>query len=270
MTESIDKSGSGSNLEFRYKYVATLENTVITITVDYCELSSNAASSLLRQNSFITRSDALGFGTVKPNGNGPILIIGNSFISTSKIGSILSEMLTRNKKTLEVKAISRGMATVATYIADTTLMNEIKQGKYSVVFVCGLYSSDEINNLEQLQKYCNRSKTPLVVFPAHNESAGVITKAQRKLSNISVLNWKDEIDELIYDGRNKWDFCVDDYYQHSTEIAGYVGAHMIYRSIFGEIPSARIGTSISQQSIATVLGDYAKTGYAKSILYTIK
>ena len=57
-------------------------------------------------------------------------------------------------------------------------------------------------------------------------------------------------------------FCIDDQHKHSTPLAGYVGAHMIYRSMFSEMPPS-IGTSVygySQAYIESYLGDYVTMG----------
>jgi hypothetical protein len=48
---------------------------------------------------------------------------------------------------------------------------------------------------------------------------------------------------------------VDDQHLHSTPLAGYVGAMMIYRSIYGQMPTARM-YSIDQAAYDDVLGAY--------------
>ena len=50
------------------------------------------------------------------------------------------------------------------------------------------------------------------------------------------LSWKEEIDALISGGVRYDDMCMNDMHQHSTPLAGYVGAHLIYRNLFDKIP----------------------------------
>ncbi len=270
MTEHVEKYGSGDTLKFRYRYLAKQGSISITLTVDYTELNSKASYNLLNQSTLEKRSDVLNLGIVPEAKNGSILIIGNSFIGFSDVGKILTEMIRKNSKSTEVKAVSVGMATVKTYVSDRSLMRRIENGNYDAVFVCGLYSSGEISNLEILKNHCDLSDTRLIIFPAHNESRGTIRRADSRFPTLKVLDWKGAIEDLIYSGCDEWDFCFDDTYRHSTPIAGYVGAHMIYRAIYGEFPTAHLSKSIRQEEVNSVLGDFAETGYSKGPLYTLK
>ena len=65
---------------------------------------------------------------------------------------------------------------------------------------------------------------------------------------------------------------MDDYYDHSKPLAGYVGAHMIYRAMYGEIPTAKMTSSISQSYVDSILGNYVSSGVipvfiGRNILY---
>ena len=274
ITENIDKFGQGETLKFRYRYSAESvlsDELSVTLTVDYAELSAKAAFYIFKSSSFLSRKDAFNIGNVPEGKNGSILIIGNSFINSSNIGQILTEMMQKNNKSTEITDISRGMATVATYVNDSNLMAEIENGAYDVVFACGLYDSrDEIQNLKTLKSICDSSNTRLVVFPAHNETTTLITHVSQRISSLLVLNWQQELNYLIDDGRDIWDFCENDYYKHSTPLAGYVGAHMIYRAIYGELPKGRLSSSIDQSYVDSMLGDYVTTACAKGTLYTLK
>ncbi len=126
-------------------------------------------------------------------------------------------------------------------------------GRYAAVFMCGFYGADDVLALKQYKDACATSNTPLVIFPAHNESYG--DDAADSYPDLMYLNWKGEIDHLITDGIQRSDFCIDDMHQHSTPLAGYVGAHMIYRAIYGEIPKCG-----AYSDLAAKLGDYADTG----------
>ena len=66
---------------------------------------------------------------------------------------------------------------------------------------------------------------------------------------------------LIESGVDKWKLCVDDAHKHSTPLAGLVGAHMIYRAIYGEIPSLDGIYSVNINNAKNILGDYLTTGH---------
>jgi hypothetical protein len=109
-----------------------------------------------------------------------------------------------------------------------------------------------------------------VLFPAHNENRDVIRAVSAAYPELLLLDWKYEIDALAVEkGLSKWDFCVDDAHDHSTESAGYVGAAMIYRALYNEMPNARLSMTVSQAYIDALLGDYVTTGYVTKTLYGV-
>ena len=194
--------------------------------------------------------------------NDKILILGNSFISTSQIGISLQAMLRQGGINTEVVAISRGYARVGTYVNDSVKMQEIRNGVYDMVVICGLYHEDEIENLKVLRDICWQSDTPIVLFPAHNESASAIDCALIEVDGIYYLPWRDEINKLIAAGVDYYDMCLDDSHLHSTPLAGYVGAHMIYRAIFEKSPETRhVEGLLTQEMLEEKLGRvYLETG----------
>lgn len=262
---NIEKFGAGEGLRFRYRYVYSLkekgEDKIMTLTLDYARVFSNIADKLL--NNVIQESlySDPKFGSLEHLADGSILIVGNSFIRTSSIGNILFEMIQSNGKKLRINALSQGYAKVGTYTASSSVMSDIKSGKYDAVFMCGLYSADEIANVKVLKDACDNSETDLIIFPAHNENRSVIESAVDSFPNLTLLDWKAEIDMFINHGADKWDFCQNDSHKHSTPLAGYIGSHMIYRAIYGEVPHAKITSSINQGTIESKLGDYVELGY---------
>lgn len=266
----IERKYTNGEAEYRYRYVYTyvaegVERTM-TLTIPCAELDQTSEAKLLkvyrRKKSAV---DITGILSNRLSNCSSILILGNSFIGTSSIGDSLNEMLRLNGKNCNVTAISRGMATVATYINDSYLMQNIRNGEYDVVFICGFYDMAEVENLGVLKNACDKSKTALVMFPAHNERDTTIASARSKYSSLPFLDWKNEIDCLIASGVNRWDLCWNDTYNHSNELAGYVGAHMIYRAIYNQIPKGVIQYPLSQSYINSILGDYASTGYIQLI-----
>ncbi len=267
--EYIDKKGSGSSLCFRYRFIYeyTEERTPkrITLTVDYSEVGKVSEKWLYSDSNFvpdIPESDA-NLGVFKDLKNGNILIVGNSFVYTSDIGNILIEMMDKNSKDCNVTAIWKANASINDYVKDRQIVSSIKDGSYDALFLCGLYSNEDKTCLDTFKEICDESGTKLVIFPAHNERRNYIDLAFEKYPEMDILDWKNEIDLFILSGKNKWEFCMDDQPLHSTPLAGYIGAHMIYRSIYG-IPKKDLSDTISQKKVDSILGDYKSTGIVKT------
>ena len=262
----LEKSRVG---EFRHRFVYQYQDgnreRILTLIVDYAEMSESACRKLLSRSSNYRIMTDPQLGVLSSSRKTNILILGNSFIGTSSVGYILEEMLQANGKNCSVTAISRGYATVATYINDADLMYMIQNGYYTEVFICGLYSSPEIENLGVLKEACDESGTRLVIFPAHNEAATVVQSACSTYKTLTFLNWKGDIDALINSGVPGYALCRDDTYKHSTELAGYVGAHMIYRALYGEVPKGSVSWTILQSEVNSYLGNYVKTGIIQLI-----
>ena len=260
----VERNDKEDRAEYRYRviyeYTDRNDSRKMTLCVDCAEVDKMTESKL-QMNAVLKdkiSSDTLGVLSDIKNADS-ILILGNSFIGTSDIEAILYEMLYRNGKNCHVLGLSRGYATVETYINDTALMRDVRSGLYDAVFICGFYNSSEIDNLRILKNECDAPKTKLVIFPAHNENSGVISQACRQFPELTCLNWKNEIDALIKKGVARSDFCINDQHQHSTELAGYVGAHMIYRALYGTVPAKPYINAI-EHSLVDKLGDYVTKG----------
>ena len=269
INEYLEKSGTGATLRFRHRYTYSYrEDGVfhrITLTVNYGELDKAAQDALRKEVEY-------GEHTVNPRLNElselrdkRILVIGNSFIGTSQIGNIYNQIAERSGKEELMMAVSEGYATVKTYAESEYVINRIENGDWSVVFVCGFYTNMN-RELGIIKRACEKSGTKLIIFPAHNENRTMIESAKREYPDLLCLDWKREIDELIAQGRDKWDFCYDDEHLHSTPLAGYVGAMMIWRAIYGEMPSVDINdTYLPQDDYDAILGDYLTSPAIKLI-----
>ena len=270
VTKYIEMGSGEGDLRFRYvyKYPSNGYMRTVTLTADYREVDE-ALERKLYINLFTEEkfeSDTLGVlsGDFENRTDIPtVLILGNSFIGTSKIGNILREMLENGEKDCYVEAVSRGYARVGTYTKDQNLMASIRAGQYTAIFICGFYGEEEVYNLGLLKEACDASGTLLVIFPAHNEGASIVQNAVATYPSLLCLNWKAELDGLIADGVNRWSLCIDDAHLHSTPLAGYVGAHMIYRALWGEMPFAPVSTTLGQDYIDSILGEYAYVGDAE-------
>ena len=270
VTKYIEKGSGEGELRFRYvyKYPSNGYVRAVTLTADYREVDETLEDRLYK-NLFTEEkfeSDTLGVlnGYFENHADIPsVLIRGNSCIGTSKIGNRLKEMLKNGEKDCTVTAYSRGYARVGTYVNDSSVMASIRAGLYTAVFICGFYGEDEIENLGILKAACDASGTALVIFPAHNEGASIVQRAMATYPSLLCLNWKAELDGLIADGVDRWSLCIDDAHLHSTPLAGYVGAHMIYRALWGEMPFNPVSNTLGQDYIDSILGEYAYAGDAK-------
>lgn len=258
----IEKRVNGSDFRHRFTFTYRSNNgeRTITLTSNYAEADSSAQNVIFSSaETKRVRSDPK-IGIISaPSAKQTVLILGNSFIGTSKIGGILQEMCNQNGKNCTVTAYSRGYANIGTYATDSSVVDSIKAKTFGAVFLCGCYSSDTepVNHYGTLKKACDTAGIPLILFPAHNESADVIKRIRNKYPDDLFLNWKEEINTLISEkGIDTWDFCINDQHKHSTPLAGYVGAHMIYRAIFGEIPKKYQSNYFDSASYYATLGDY--------------
>lgn len=257
--------------EYRFRYVYEYnENSntrFVTLTVNFSDLDETNEKRLYTDIVTVNKLINNTMGVLSGDNTEPssILILGNSFINTSDIGDVLSELLKNNEKNCNVEAISTGYARVGTYTSDPYMLANIRVGNYDMIFICGLYAKSEVDNLGILKEACDYSATELVIFPAHNESEDAITFAKDQYPSIFCLNWKAELDALIDLGTNRWDLYYDDDHKHSTPLAGYVGAHMIYRAIYNELPTEPMKHILTQSYIDNILGDYAYNGDICSI-----
>lgn len=273
IAEAIEKNGTDSNATFRYRFTYSFtennEKKCITMTVEYAEVGEDTEFELYGHVDFERISDYTQFSKLSNIKGGHFLLLGNAIHGTSAIGAILIEMVTSNQTNTHITYYWRGGATPETYINDEEIMNDIRNGKYNAVLIGGLYSSKEVENIGILKEACDISDTEIVIFPSHNESRTVIDAVCNKY-NLRLLDWKEEIDKLIENGVKESDLCINNEYNQSTETAGYAGAHLVYRAIFGEVPTANLTNTIDWEIVSGILGDYVNTGNANAIAYYLK
>lgn len=249
---------------FTYTYDVSDILYSVTLTVNYEALDANAVSNCTDNTKLLDKYSDAGLGTLLVNGqNKPrrVLVLGNSFVGTSELESFLKPMFSGSG--YQVTAVSRGYACTHNGTWSDYLY-QLREGSWDVLILCGFYHSEDKDALKNFIDACQNSKTQLVLFPAHNESRE--QEAIDAYPDIPVLHWQDEIDLLIDTlGIDYWDFCYNDSHKHSTPLAGYVGAHMIYRALTGHIPSATSFSYISTSTLRSLLGDYMTTGTVRLI-----
>lgn len=196
------------------------------------------------------------------NSSKTILVAGNSFVSTSRVGVYFTQFVKNGKQPYEVYWNSTGYASISQTYTVGDWINRIKSGEFHAVVMCGFYSAADVTAMQTLVDACEASDTKLIMFPAHNEGSTHISSAMKQYPDVPFLDWKGEINRFIAAGKSKWDFCINDSHSHSNALAGYVGAHMLYMALFGEVPPDYMGSDpMSMSEIRSKLGeDYVKTG----------
>ncbi len=259
VTHSIDRVDSSS-------YTRTLcyngddkrgKYKKLVLTVNYEELDASAVYEMITQVEKDTLFTEKNMGVLKINdARKRVLILGNSFIRSSDIGNILQTMCASDGITVDARCAG---LTSKDYSSDPYLMQEIEDGNFSAVFVCGFFGYNDIAQFMNFVDACETSNTKLAIFPAHNETRQEVDNAASMYPDIAFIDWKAEIDAFIDNGGDYFDFCMSTWDKHSTPLAGYVGAHMIYRAILNRMPTATDFDSVAPWEI-DLLGDYPTTG----------
>ena len=227
-----------------------------SLWVDYKELNEDAVQTIADSPKIIEGGRSIP-GMGETNAARKILILGNSFVGTSKIGAILEDMLISGQTGVEVDAVSIGMADVTTFAERSDICGRIQSGNYSHVFLCGFYSDEVLEDLNMIRGVCHISKTALVVFPAHNEKAATVRNALAQYSGLLCLDWKGKINELLEAGVPEAAMCIHDSHKHSTPLAGYVGANLIWQVLFDTpVPKLSARSPLSDAQVNEKLGQY--------------
>ena len=180
-----------------------------------------------------------------------VAIAGNSFIASSQVAPQLQRMLAANGKNATVNEFSYPNITVSQIAADPQIMHTLCDGNYDVLFLGSAYYSKDVDALSVVEEACQKSGTELVLFPAHNEGTFNTELAYRN-TNVKLAHWKVAVDNLIAAGIPESNLVVYDGPHHSTELAGYCGAVMIYGMLYETAPNtAAIGASFSGLPFAT-------------------
>ena len=261
----VRKVKEGKGYAFRRVFGFFYGDFRVFFEIDYTELDDE--NCLYIANSIGEGDMSGGVFTIPMDGGNTsrkTIVIGNSFIRTSQIGSYLKLFYNSGNKHYTLESFTHNGQSVEDYAKESWL-KEFRNGTYHVVFLCGLYNAKDAENFPKVVEACAQSNTKLVIFPAHNEKFGRVEEIREKYPDIYYLGWRDEINRFIDAGvADYWDFCINDYDKHSTPLAGYVGAHMIYSALYGEVPPEyTAGKPHSIGYLKSMLGeDYVKTGLA--------
>lgn len=269
----VRKVKEGKRYVFRRVFGFFYDDFRVFFEIDYNELDD--ANCLYIANSIAEGSKNGGVVEIPMEGGNSsrrTIVIGNSFIRTSQIGDYLKLFYNLGNKHYTLESFTHNGQSVEDYAKESWL-KEFRNGTYHVVFLCGLYNAKDAENFPKVVEACKQSNTKLVIFPAHNEKFGRVEEIREKYPDICYLGWRDEINLFINNGGvDYYDFCINDGDQHSKPLAGYVGAHMMYCALYGEVPP--VYTAVKPHSISylqSMLGeDYIKTGIAPGErIYTV-
>ncbi len=261
----VRKVKEGNSYGFRRILAFFWGDYRVFFELDYTEIDDEGCRYIA---SSIAEGGETGGSLIIPTENGNssrnVIVIGNSFIRTSQIGDYLKHFQNNGKKYYNIQTFTHNGQSVEDYAKESWL-TQYRNGDYHVVFLCGLYNTRDVESFPKVLEACKQSNTKLVVFPAHNEVYGRVETVLEQYPDVYYLSWRDEVDFFIDNGEiSYWDFCRNDGDKHSTPLAGYIGAHMVYTALYGEVPPEY--TSSTPHSIGYIkskLGeDYVKTGIA--------
>lgn len=264
-TYTVERFGEGEDAQYFRKLLIEYrdgeDTEKVTLKVKYTEIDDGGIDMIRTLAQPVEYACLPEMGTIpfsEGNGKKSILILGNSFVNSSRIGNTLQDLCGDECK---ITGVSRSNVSVLHYAADEEMLERIESGQYGILFMCGFFSSKDVEEFEKIQEACEKSDTVLVIFPAHNEVVTSINSAKSKFSESAhFLDWRTTLNNLVISGVDYWDLCMHDGPEHSTPLAGYVGAYMIYCAVFGKTPQNIPKTSISYDYIQEKLGDYPEQG----------
>ncbi|MBQ5841373.1 MAG: hypothetical protein IIW40_05405 [Clostridia bacterium] len=239
------------------KAAVTYAATVYTEYNFYCILEMEADSIRptdfiacakdMRSHTLLTRDNRLQLQD-KPSLR--IAIAGNSFVGTSKVGEQLQAILRQNGKQAEVSVHCYGNYRISKFVYNKEFLSMLQQQAYDVLFMCGVYTTDDALLLPIIEHECEKVGTLPVIFPAHNESDANVRIAYEG-TKMKLADWKSCIKDLLHRGIPEKDLIIYDNVKHSKELAGYAGAVMLYGMLYETAPrAARIGAEYSAVTAA--------------------
>ena len=261
----------GSKEGYRNAFVMSYtENTSyyrLYIEVDYSALSKPAIYKMMTDAYARTVVVRKAPELKDLNSSRKIIAIGNSFLWTSDINLFLRAFSDTTSSGYDFVDRAVGYGSICRSINNDELMLSLAEGEYCMVLLCGIYSQEDVNAIQKMIDACSVSNTKLVLFPAHNEVGSLITSALTTYPELPIIDWKGEIDALIANGTaTKLEMCIDDEHQHSTPLAGYVGARLVFNTLFGKAPehintqSQWMDKGINVVEIESKLKNYIKNG----------
>lgn len=171
-----------------------------------------------------------------------ILVLGNSFIWTSDVDGQLLELASANGVRLEVTRHAVGYSQAAGHYQDIfvqQLYPEVFENYYDVILLQTIYQFNDYlavgDFLTAMDRYGIEAQ--LLLFPAENEG-GYAENAKADYPKARLANWKQLLFEVKYNLGFGNALNFDDDIQHSSPLAGFAGAVLLYYRMFAELPDA--------------------------------
>lgn len=163
-----------------------------------------------------------------------IAIAGNSYVGYSNIVFELLKLIGTNGKNATAESYRHDGYTTGAFLYETEFMEAIRSGQHDILFMCGLFSSYDVQAMTVIEEACRESGTQLVLFPAYNEDPNAIAEARQRCPSAKLVHWKDLTGHLINEGILPEYLMLYDAYLHPRPLAGYAGAVMIYTALYGD------------------------------------
>lgn len=235
-----------ANKETKYKRIIKISKLVssgsllnLFISTDYSQLDDDATEKIL--NSILNNGEYKPNPLLDKNTSKNILMLGNNNIENSKIDEYLSSLLNSGNKAAKVVSNQPvGGGEVNNFASNSAIMDKISSGEYSAVILNGFYSVENtIEPIKMIINACKKSNTLLILLPAFDDDIEIVNDILSNHQSVYSINWKSEIEKLIKTGKNGITSLVStDFHSNSnessTELSGYVGASLIYRTLFNE------------------------------------
>ena len=162
-----------------------------------------------------------------------IAIAGNSYVGYSNITYELLKLIGLHNKNATAESYRHDGYTTAAFLYEPEFMDAIRNGEHDILFMCGLFSSYDVQAMTVIEEACLESGTQLVLFPAYNENPDAIAAATEACPSAKLVHWQEVTRHLIREGIPSPYLMLSDAYLHPRPLAGYAGAMMIFTALFG-------------------------------------
>lgn len=166
-----------------------------------------------------------------------IYIAGNSFIGSSNAPYWLDRLFIENNVYAQIQYNSIGYGRIADHLKSMSHW-PMQADVIDVMFIQDFYGYEDVTSLGQLLTELNRRNptAEVMVYPAENESNHGAVSAE--LYGLDLVDWKTLLINIktYYPEWNSVLNYRDDDIRHSTLVAGFMGAILQYRALFGAIP----------------------------------
>lgn len=257
---------------FVYTYSSDGTERTLTLTVDYARIDGMARDRMSAAPTLESRMSDTHLGALGLNRNDVInkgiLVLGGDAMRSSNLDGALKAMSQDIAWNIfDVVSSPSGCVCNNWLRYDRDFTKSIRSGDYAAVIFGGFCHQSDVAAFKKLADACVESNTKMIILPSHNESYG--KAAAETYPDAYYLDWKGELDALVALGVAHSELCSNHSAYNAKPLSAYVGAHMIHRAVFGEMPPSFSSTSPFEVNTATAKaklgGEYVETGRLKVI-----